>query len=124
MGLLARLRRLHRDITLVWADGGCIGGLVDWAREQLALSLRVADELPLTGPGLREKNGEVRGDDPVVDGHTDEQASGTAMDRRPALNAPDAFRRSHPRSARRLAFDRTPSTFADVASRPIPAAVS
>ncbi|MFJ9590672.1 hypothetical protein [Streptomyces acidicola] len=27
-GLLTRLRRLHRDITLVWADGGCTSGLV------------------------------------------------------------------------------------------------
>ncbi|CAM5655492.1 transposase [Streptomyces hirsutus] len=31
-GLLARLRRLHRDITLVWADGGYTGGLIDWCR--------------------------------------------------------------------------------------------
>ncbi|GAA1118846.1 transposase [Streptomyces javensis] len=41
MGLLARLRRLHRDITLVWADGGYTGGLVDWAREELALILEI-----------------------------------------------------------------------------------
>ncbi|MEV1066145.1 transposase [Streptomyces sp. NPDC050263] len=27
-GLLRRLRRLHRDITLVWADGGYTGSLV------------------------------------------------------------------------------------------------
>ncbi|WP_328785244.1 IS5 family transposase [Streptomyces canus] len=40
-GLLTRLRRLHRDITLVWADGGCTGGLVDWCRQKLALALQV-----------------------------------------------------------------------------------
>ncbi|MFF4796741.1 transposase, partial [Streptomyces sp. NPDC001276] len=32
VGLLQRLRRLHRDICLVWADGGYTGGLVDWCR--------------------------------------------------------------------------------------------
>ncbi|MEU9455390.1 IS5 family transposase [Streptomyces sp. NPDC048277] len=36
-GLLERLRRLHRDITLIWADGGCTGDLVDWCRQKLAL---------------------------------------------------------------------------------------
>ncbi|MFK4213418.1 IS5 family transposase [Streptomyces sp. NPDC030920] len=36
-GLPARLRRLHRDITLVWADGG----LVDWCRDKLALTLEI-----------------------------------------------------------------------------------
>ncbi|AGP59150.1 hypothetical protein M271_38805 [Streptomyces rapamycinicus NRRL 5491] len=41
VGLLARLRRLHRDITLVWADGGYTGSLVDWAREKLALTLQI-----------------------------------------------------------------------------------
>ncbi|WNF01879.1 hypothetical protein PS467_41625 [Streptomyces luomodiensis] len=55
----------------------------------------------------------------MVDGHADgPAASGTATGRRPALNAPDASRRSHPRSARRRAFDRSPSTFAGVAPRP------
>ncbi|WP_425428691.1 transposase [Streptomyces yerevanensis] len=29
-GLLRRLRRLHRDITIVWADGGCTDSLVGW----------------------------------------------------------------------------------------------
>ncbi|WP_373558864.1 IS5 family transposase [Streptomyces sp. Ag82_O1-15] len=41
MGLLIRLRRLHRDICLVWADGGYTGGIVDWARAKLALTLQV-----------------------------------------------------------------------------------
>ncbi|MGW8356873.1 IS5 family transposase [Streptomyces wedmorensis] len=40
-GLLTRLRRLHRDITLVWANGGYTGGLVDWCREKLALTLGI-----------------------------------------------------------------------------------
>ncbi|MGW0950250.1 transposase [Streptomyces sp. NPDC002623] len=38
-GLLMRLRRLHRGITLVWADGGCTGGLGGWCRDKLALTL-------------------------------------------------------------------------------------
>ncbi|MFE9812524.1 IS5 family transposase [Streptomyces sp. NPDC005548] len=41
MPLLQRLRSLHREITLVWADGGYTGGLVGWAREKLALTLEV-----------------------------------------------------------------------------------
>ncbi|MEU4796736.1 IS5 family transposase [Streptomyces sp. NPDC023327] len=40
-GLLQRLRRLHRDITLVWADGGYTGSLVDWRRQELALTLEI-----------------------------------------------------------------------------------
>lgn len=40
-GLLQRLRRLHRDITLVWADGGYTGSLVDWCRDKLALTLEI-----------------------------------------------------------------------------------
>ncbi|WP_248863185.1 transposase [Streptomyces halobius] len=41
LGLLTRLRRLHRDITLVWADGGYTGSLVDWCRDKLALTLEI-----------------------------------------------------------------------------------
>ncbi|MFF3247404.1 IS5 family transposase [Streptomyces sp. NPDC002870] len=41
VGLLGRLRRLHRDITLVWADGGYTGGIVDWCRQKLALTLEI-----------------------------------------------------------------------------------
>jgi transposase len=41
VGLLQRLRRLHRDITLVWADGGYTGDLVDWCRQKLAFTLQV-----------------------------------------------------------------------------------
>ncbi|MGW4757268.1 transposase [Streptomyces chartreusis] len=40
-GLLQRLRRLHGDITLVWADGGYTGSLVDWCRDKLALTLEI-----------------------------------------------------------------------------------
>ncbi|MDO0929681.1 transposase [Streptomyces sp. TG1A-8] len=40
-GLLDQLRRLHRDITLVWADGGYTGSLVDWYRQKLALTLEI-----------------------------------------------------------------------------------
>ncbi|MER5603511.1 IS5 family transposase [Streptomyces sp. NPDC002265] len=42
-GLLARLRALHRDITLVWADGGYTGGLVGWCRDKLALTLEIVE---------------------------------------------------------------------------------
>jgi transposase len=35
------MRRLHRDITLVWADGGYTGGLVGWCRDKLALTLEI-----------------------------------------------------------------------------------
>ncbi|MFE7899435.1 IS5 family transposase [Streptomyces sp. NPDC057424] len=90
-GLLIRLRRLHRDITLVWADRGYTGPLVGWCRDKLALTLeivkrtddmagsvgavqalggrahvRVADELPPSGPGLRDPARHERGDGPVV----------------------------------------------------------
>ncbi|WP_242438975.1 transposase [Streptomyces sp. CB00455] len=47
-----------------------------------------------------------------------------APGRRPALNIPDVSCTSHPRSARRLAFARTPSTFADVVPRPSSAVIS
>lgn len=40
-GLLARLRELHRDICLVWADGGYTGALIGWAREKLDLTVEV-----------------------------------------------------------------------------------
>lgn len=39
--LLQRLRRLHRDICLIWADGGYTGGLVDWCRQKLGFALEV-----------------------------------------------------------------------------------
>jgi transposase len=40
-GLLRRLRRLHRDITLVWADGGYTGPLVEHCLATLALVLAI-----------------------------------------------------------------------------------
>ncbi|WP_327252622.1 transposase [Streptomyces sp. NBC_01244] len=41
MGLLSRLRRLHRDITLVWSGGGYTGPIVDRCRQKLALTLEI-----------------------------------------------------------------------------------
>ncbi|WP_328908147.1 IS5 family transposase [Streptomyces sp. NBC_00234] len=41
IGLLGRLRSLHHEITWVWADGGYTGGLVDWAKEKLDLTLQI-----------------------------------------------------------------------------------
>ena len=40
-GLLTRLRRPHRDISLVCADGGYTGSLVRWRRNKLALTLEI-----------------------------------------------------------------------------------
>jgi transposase len=36
-----RLRLTQPQITQVWADRGCVGDLVDWARERLWLTLRI-----------------------------------------------------------------------------------
>ncbi|MGX1541188.1 IS5 family transposase [Streptomyces adustus] len=41
VGLLERLRRQHFSIRLVWADGGYSGRLVDWAQEELRLTLDI-----------------------------------------------------------------------------------
>ncbi|MFF3581288.1 hypothetical protein [Streptomyces mirabilis] len=59
----------------------------------------MADELSPPGPGPRDVADQQRGGDPVVNGHPDEPASGTATGRRPALNFPDASRKSHPAGA-------------------------
>lgn len=48
MPLLQRLRSLHREITLVWADGGYTGGLVHWCRQKLALALEVVKRTDTT----------------------------------------------------------------------------
>ncbi|WP_329059294.1 IS5 family transposase [Streptomyces sp. NBC_01453] len=39
--MLPRLRTRFRKITLVWADGGYTGALVDWAMEKLQLTLQI-----------------------------------------------------------------------------------
>ncbi|MFF0001532.1 IS5 family transposase [Streptomyces avermitilis] len=39
--LLERLRRLYFSVRLVWADGGYAGRLVDWAAENLHLTLEI-----------------------------------------------------------------------------------
>ncbi|WP_267461832.1 transposase [Streptomyces werraensis] len=40
-GLLGRLRHLHRDITLVWADGGYTDSIAGWCRDKLVLTLEI-----------------------------------------------------------------------------------
>ncbi|MDQ1013276.1 transposase [Streptomyces sp. V4I23] len=40
-GMLPRLLAGHRKIRLVWADGGCAGRLVEWARNKLRLTLEI-----------------------------------------------------------------------------------
>ncbi|MEU2388970.1 DUF6417 family protein [Streptomyces sp. NPDC012461] len=39
--LLEQLRKVHFSIRLVWADGGHAGRLVDWAAENLQLTLQI-----------------------------------------------------------------------------------
>jgi transposase len=39
--LLERLHRLHFSVRLIWADGGYAGRLVDWAAENLHLTLEI-----------------------------------------------------------------------------------
>ncbi|MFJ8547308.1 IS5 family transposase [Streptomyces sp. NPDC093586] len=39
--LLEQLRKVHFSIRLVWADGGYAGRLVDWAAENLQLTLEI-----------------------------------------------------------------------------------
>ncbi|MCT9143018.1 transposase [Streptomyces violarus] len=71
-GLLRRPRRLHRDITLVWADGGYTGSLVGWA-PRVGTEEGVVDDYPsnsLLQRALmaRGQLGERPGQAPVADG--------------------------------------------------------
>lgn len=133
-GLLRRPCRLHRDVILVWAGGGCTGGLVGRGRDKPALTLRIVKRtddttgfvvLPRRWVVERTFAWLMNSRRPVRDYETLPASSEavirwstlTRMSRRPALNAPDASGRSHPRSAGRRAFDRSPSTFAGVAPR-------
>lgn len=75
----------------------------------------LADAFEASVPGLRDPALDQRGDDPVVDDHADGPPPGAATARRPALNAPEVSWSNQPRSARRFAFERTPSTFAATA---------
>ncbi|MFD5435806.1 IS5 family transposase [Kitasatospora sp. NPDC127067] len=47
--LLERLRARHRTITLVWADGGYTGWLVDFASAVLALALTIVSPDDVSG---------------------------------------------------------------------------
>lgn len=38
---LSHLRALFETVSLVWADGGYAGGLVDWARQKLRLTIEI-----------------------------------------------------------------------------------
>lgn len=42
--LLARLRLLHPQLTLAWADSAYSGVLVDWARRSLDLTLKIVSK--------------------------------------------------------------------------------
>jgi hypothetical protein len=53
--LLEQLRQLHSKITLVWADGGCSGWLVDFACEHLALALIIVKPNTTCVPSLSIK---------------------------------------------------------------------
>ncbi|GII06161.1 DDE transposase [Planobispora takensis] len=43
--LLARVRMLHPQLTLVWADGAYAGVLVEWARRFLNLTLKIVSKV-------------------------------------------------------------------------------
>jgi transposase len=44
--LLARLRMLHPQLTLLWGDGAYAGMLVEWARRFLRLTLKIVTRRP------------------------------------------------------------------------------
>lgn len=147
--LLRRLRSLHRESTLVRADGGYTGGPVSWCRQELDLALEVVKRTDdMTGFVVLPRRWVVErtfawlmhSRRPARDYET-LIATGEAMIQwsmitrmsrrlapatgpRPTLNIPDASWMSHPRPARRLAFERTPSTFAGVGSNPSPTVTS
>ncbi|PZG21844.1 IS5/IS1182 family transposase IS4811 [Nonomuraea aridisoli] len=49
--MLTRLRLLHPQITLVWADSAYGGELVEWARTRLCLTLKIVSQ-PRDQPGF------------------------------------------------------------------------
>lgn len=49
--LLQRLHTLHRETTLVWADGGYTGGLIGWARERNSRSPSRSSSAPIPAIG-------------------------------------------------------------------------
>ncbi|MDO0939019.1 hypothetical protein QQY66_47645 [Streptomyces sp. DG2A-72] len=51
--LLERLREMYFSIRKVWADGGYAGRLVDWAKERLQRSRRLARDYE-TLPAMHE----------------------------------------------------------------------
>ncbi|MFF8619337.1 transposase [Streptomyces sp. NPDC015350] len=52
--LLARLRDRHWHVTRVWADGGCTGRLIDFARDAWRIALTVIRRALPYGPGCRQ----------------------------------------------------------------------
>jgi transposase len=44
--LLARLRMLHPQLTLIWGDSAYAGTLVEWARRFLRLTLKIVTKRP------------------------------------------------------------------------------
>ncbi|WP_314617010.1 transposase [Streptomyces stackebrandtii] len=144
IGVLGRLRSLHHEITLAWADGGYTGGLVDWAKEKLDLTLQIVKRtddmegfvvLPRrwvverTCAWLMHSRRLARDYQtlPAASEAMIRRSMITRMGRRLArpraggqtLNIPDASWTNHPRSARRFAFDRTPSRASASSSRAI-----
>jgi transposase len=49
--ILFRLRLMHPEITVVWADSGYAGQLVTWAKKHLNLTLKTVSRPPDT-PGF------------------------------------------------------------------------
>src|SRR5882757_11541302 len=75
----------------------------------------MVDALTPAGTRLRNSRGQLRGDDPVLDDHGHDPPPRTPWASR---NRPFASLTSQPRATRRFAFERTPSLFAAVPSKP------
>ncbi|MFG2525992.1 transposase [Streptomyces sp. NPDC048527] len=86
---------------------------------------QLADALASPGARLRDAAGHARSHGAVVDDHAHERSPGRTPPGRlqragtaGAVNTPGRTWSAHPRSTRRFAFDRRPSTFAGTASSP------
>ncbi|MFD9218008.1 transposase [Streptomyces sp. NPDC059544] len=149
--LLERLRGLNFSVRLVTADGGHAGRLVDWAAENLHLTLEIVKRsddttgfvvLPRswvvdrTPSWLMRPRRLVRDNETLPATHEamvlwsmtmlmSSRLAGAALapsaGRRPErMNTPGRVWSAQPRSTRRFAFDRSPSTFAGTPRGPEP----
>jgi transposase len=149
--MLPRLRARFRELSLVWADGGYTGRLVDWAKEKLQLTLQIVKRSDdMTGFVVLPRRWLVerslgwlmrsrrlvrdfeasrfqRGVHLPLGEHAHGPPTGPNHRREQAAQlsaagAADAL--SHSRSSSRFALDRTPSILAGTNSSPSRAASS